>query len=47
MPCSMANNHLAVSIPGQCSHEKLLDPCVEGTEERADPCAELYSKAWS
>ncbi len=39
MPCSRANNRLAIFIPGQCPLEKLLDPGVaeysvtEGTEE--------------
>ncbi len=27
-PCLRANKNLSVSIPGQCSSEKPLDPCV-------------------
>ncbi len=48
MPCLRANNILAVSIPGQCPLEKLLDPCVAKfsvTERLSDETCRSKCKA--
>ncbi len=52
MPCLRVNSSLAMSIPGQCSSEKLLDPrvaeySVMEPTKRADPFTKLYSETWS
>ncbi len=46
MPCLRVDSSLAMSIPGQCSSEKLLDPCVAEYSvmepTRREVCGSIY-----